>query len=241
MKYLILSVTLQLCTLCAPGQTHENILQIVDEIRAPGKDFSVDLTIITRRNGKENTYMYKVSVKDGTKSLVRFIYPASEKGKIMLMEENDIWMYFPTTNKPIRLSPQQRLIGDVSNGDVARVTYSIDYFVSTMTIVKVNSKITRRLELLPKTKAAAYGKIILYVEEETYRPYKAQFYSMFGKLLKTAYYRDYKEILGRDRPTELIIHDEIQKNRLSIMRYSNFGKETLPATCFSKEYLKYVR
>ena len=60
-------------------------------------------------------------------SLIRFVLPARDAGKLMLKNGNDMWFYDPTSKASVRLSPQQRLLGQASNGDVATVNLAKDY------------------------------------------------------------------------------------------------------------------
>lgn len=219
----------------------EDILRRVDEIRAPAEDFSFDLEINVEEKDRKDVRKYRVMVKDATKTLVKFVYPPTEKGKVMLMVGNDIWMHFPTTQRSIRLSPQQRLSGDASNADVARVVYSYDYKVRSVSEGRLGDIEVYKLELTTKTKNAPYGRILLWVEKYTYKPLVAEHYSHFVKLLKKAHYENYKEILGKERPTQLRIHSELHKDRVTIMKYSNFKLEKFPESYFQKEYLKYMK
>lgn len=239
-KFLVLFVYITILC-CSILSEQIDILKKIDEIRAPAESFSFDLEIIVKTKNEQKISKYTVYVNSATKSLVKFTYPAEDKGKIMLMVGNDMWMYFPTTQNPIRISPQQRLLGDVSNADAARVVYSIDYEVITSTRELINNFELLKLTLKPKTKNAAYGEILLWVDTETYKPYKAEYYSSFQKLLKTVQYKEYQEILGNQRPTLLEIYSEFSKDKITLMKYSNFKLETLPDKYFRKEYLKYVK
>ncbi len=243
------AVILSLCLLLvvwspitASDISKEEILKAVDEVRAPGEDFSFDIKITSKQQGRNSTVQeLTVSVKDATKSLVKFTYPPENKGRVLLMVGQNLWIYMPTINKPIRISPRQRLVGQVSYGDVARVVYSYDYIVASDQVERVDEKELIRLSLTPKTKEATYGKIVLWVAAETYKPRKAQFYALSGKLLKTAYYKGYTEVLGKERPMIIEIHDELRKGEVSLMEYSHMQAANLPASYFQKEYLKYVR
>jgi len=219
----------------------EEILKKVDEIRAPSKHFVCDLEIVSREDRKEITKKFKLFVGDETKSLVKFLYPAADKGKFLLMVDENLWFYTQGIREPIRITPQQRLLGEVSNGDVARVVYSIDYSPVSTGEMEMDNKRMYELQLVAKRKSATYGKIILLIEKETFNPYKAEFYAISGKCLKTAYYKNYELILGKERPTEMEIIDELRKNQSSIMKYSNFEIREFPEYYFQKTHLRYLR
>ena len=67
---------------------------------------------------------FEVSVK-GENSLVRFLSVRS-KGQSLLMRGDDMWLFLPAVARPVRITPIQRLLGNVSNGDLARLRYSLD-------------------------------------------------------------------------------------------------------------------
>lgn len=219
----------------------EEILRKVDEIRAPSKHFVCDLEIISRKGEKKITKKFKLFVGDETKSLVKFVYPPADKGKFLLMVGENLWFYTQGIRKPIRITPQQRLLGEVSNGDVARVVYSIDYSPVSISEMEMDNKNMYKLQLVAKRKSATYGKIALLIEKETFNPYKAEFYAISGKWLKTAYYKNYELILEKKRPTEMEIIDELRKNQSSIMKYSNFEIKKFPDYYFQKAHLKYLQ
>jgi outer membrane lipoprotein-sorting protein len=225
----------------AYAQSASAILKAVDEIRAPGPDFTFDLTLTYKPGGKAPIVQkFSLAVKDAVKSLARFTDPVDTRGRVLLMVGQDLWMYLPTTSQPVRISAQQRLLGQVSNGDVARVAFSYDYTARVSGQEKLDDHIYTQLELTPKTRDAAYGRILLWVDPETYRPYQGQFYAFTGKLVKTAIYKGYSRVLGKERPMLIEVRDELRKGEVSIMEYSNMRIAHTPDSSFRKDNLRYV-
>lgn len=225
----------------AAGATAEQILREADAVRAPGNNFSFDARLTYKSSGKQVVQDYHIAVKDGVKSLVKFVAPAENRGRVLLMVGQNLWIYMPTVNQPIRISPQQRLLGQVANGDVARVAYHFDYAARSENAEKLDGEACVRLELSAKTDQATYGKIVLWVSAEDSEPRKAQFHAVSGKLLKTAYYRGYREVLGKRRPMTTVIEDELRPGESTVMEMSRFKVESLPESSFRKDGLKYVR
>jgi hypothetical protein len=159
----------------------------------------------------------------------------------MLMVGNNLWIYIPTSRNPIRISQQQRLMGQVSNGDVARTNFAGDYVPTLLREEELEGKLSYVLELKAKSKEVAYHRIIYWVEKDSFDPLKSEFYTISGKLLKTAYYQGYEEIQGRERVTRLVIVDNFRKGQSSIMEYSNMEIEEFPDRIFQKSYLKHLR
>ncbi|MFX8565881.1 outer membrane lipoprotein-sorting protein, partial [Acinetobacter baumannii] len=61
------------------------------------------------------------------RSLVRFVEPPRDENKLILQDGLIMWFYDPEAKSSIRLSPQQRLMGQASNGDVVTVNFARDY------------------------------------------------------------------------------------------------------------------
>ncbi|MBI3813642.1 MAG: outer membrane lipoprotein-sorting protein [Nitrospinae bacterium] len=230
---LLLLASIFLSLTSALALTPQEILEKVDNIRAPANTFIFNLKVTVNKADEESDTEFSVRIKDAKKSLVVFKSPPSNKGRVLLMVEDNMWIYIPWTRNPIRISPQQQMMGRVSNADVARVVFSLDYSVESVEDDK--------LTLLAKTKGAAYKGITLWIEKDTYKPVKSEFYAISGKLLKTAYYKGYKEILGKERPTILEIHDAIKESEISIMEYSNIKIEDTPDAHFQKGFMERVR
>jgi outer membrane lipoprotein-sorting protein len=217
----------------------ETIVRRVDAIRIPRGDFSVDVTLESLTGSSEKQHFgYKVRMNSNRDALVQTTSPASEKGQTMLMRGQDFWLYLPSAGQPIRLSLSQKLIGPVSNGDIARMSFGEDYDVESVTETPANSEEIAVLKLKAKADWVTYERITLYVSAVDYKPIKAEFYTETGVLLKTCEFQSYKQLAGAIRPTQLIIHDAIRQGDKSLLSYSNMKEEPIPKRYFSKEYMQ---
>jgi hypothetical protein len=117
--------------LASAATTAEEILVASDAIRNPGRPFSVTVTLTEFQAGKQVDTSTLVSYSRTNQaggqfsSLIRFVQPARDAGKLMLKNGNDMWFYDPLSKASVRLSPQQRLLGQASNGDVATVNLGL--------------------------------------------------------------------------------------------------------------------
>lgn len=226
----------------AGALTPLEIVRQADRIRAPGPSFSFELTIITARGSeREPDARLAVSVKLPDKSLAKFLYPPRDRGKILLMVGPSLWVYLPTTDRPLRISPQQRLLGEVSHADVMRVNFGGDYHPTLVGDDQVEGLPCRLLELQGSVEGVTYHRIRYWVARVGIRPVKAEFYTVTGLLLKTARYTRYREVLGTVRPTEIRISDAVRAGALSRMIYSKLRLEPLKDEIFHPTYLKFVR
>lgn len=217
--------------------TPQEILKKADQVRAPGKNFTFDMTITFKKGDKETVNKLSARVKDFKKSVVVYTYPPSQKGRVLLMVEENMWIYFPGTRRPMRISPQQQLLGQVSNADVARIVYSLDYKAESVVEDNEANEELLKMTLKPKTKGAAYGSINIWIKKDSFKLVRAEFSTLAGRLLKTVFYKGYKKILGEERPTIHEIHDAINTSEISIMEYSNWKIEDTPDNYFQKTFM----
>jgi hypothetical protein len=97
------------------------------------------------------------------------------------------------------------------------------------------------LDLAAATDEAIYLRIELWVERQTFRPIKARFYADSGRALKTAYYRRYAQQLGAQRPTEVIILDEVDASVVTKMTFSDYRATDVPDGWFQRDFLPQLR
>jgi hypothetical protein len=114
--------------------------------------------------------------------------PVRFKGSRILQVDRNMWLTKPGLSKPIPISPRQRMSGQASNGDIASTNYAKDYEAVTSTTEKLEGENCYVLDLTAKHKRATYDKIRYWVSVERMVGVKAEFYSLSGKLLKTAHF-----------------------------------------------------
>lgn len=219
--------------------TAGEIVTRADSVRSPDTDFSVDVTITSLRSGKEaRVTKYEVFLKGRENTLIKTMYPPIERGRSVLMKGLDLWVYLPNIRRPVRISLQQRLVGEVSYGDIARVNFSGDYEAKIIRKETIDEKTYYVLDLTAKDMRVTYNRAIYLVQKDNFHPFKAEFYSISGKLLKICHYEDYQDRMGRLRPMRLILEDPLRKGRKSIIQYSDMNPKQLPDKWFTRHYLQ---
>ena len=232
--------------LAAPSA--EEILAASDAIRNPGRAFSVTVTLTEFQSGKQvdtsTLTSYSRTQQQGGRfsSLIRFVLPTRDAGKLMLKNGNDMWFYDPTNKASVRLSPQQRLLGQASNGDVATVNLAKDYKATLVGEEEVQDgeRKTRKaykLALAAAVPDVTYASIEMWVDAENNRPIKARFFAESSRLLKTVYYRRFQPQLGVERPTESVIIDGLNPQSVTLMRFSDYVARTIPETWMQRDFL----
>lgn len=215
------------------------IVERADRIRFPLEGFQVDVKITSTSPGRDpDVRDYRVLAKGHDDSLVMTMSPASERGTIMLMKAADLWVFVPQVSQPVRLPLSQRLTGQVANGDLARANFAGDYTAVLSGIENIDGADHHVLDLTASRKGVTYQKVRYWVAAKDFRPYKSEFYTLSNRLMKTAYYQEFKELGGAVRPTRMIMEDALKKGDQSVMEYRDMQVRDLPDKVFTKEYLK---
>ena len=226
----------------------DEILAASDAIRNPGRAFSVTVTLTEFQAGQQvdtsTLTSYSRTEQQGGQfaSLMRFSMPARDAGKLILKNGNDMWFYDPTSKASVRLSPQQRLLGQASNGDVATVNLAKDYKATLMATEDVQdgerkTRKAHKLGLTARSAEVTYATIELWVDADNNRPIKGRFFAESSRLLKTVYYRRFQPQLGTDRPTESVIIDGLNPQSVTLMRFSDYVTRVIPDTWLQRDYL----
>ena len=224
------------------------LLVLSDTIRNPSQPFRVTVTLTEFEKGAQVNTTTLVSfartLESGGQfaSLMRFVQPVRDAGKVMLKNGSDLWFYDPSTKSAVRIAPQQRLIGQASNGDVVTVNFARDYQATLVAEESLQDgerrqRQTFKLRLTAISSDATYGAIELWIDSSSHAPLKARFFADSGRLLKTAYYRKFQAQLGADRPTETVIIDGIDPQSVTMVRLSDYGLRNVPTNWFQREYL----
>ena len=206
------------------------------------------VTLLEYRNAKQtdaNTLTVYSKADDGSgqyRTLIRFVAPERDANKLMLKNGNDLWFYDPASQASIRLSPQQRLLGQASNGDVVTVNLAKDYKAELLAEEDTadGERVMRRaykLGLSAVSPDVTYHRVEMWVDAASSRPIKARFFSESGHLLKTAYYRKYQPQLGRERPSEVVIIDGLDPSWVTVLRYSDYAWRDVPDAWLQRDYL----
>ena len=224
------------------------ILAESDAIRNPSRPFTLTVSLTEYTQGKQtdaNSLQVWSRAEAGSgqfRSLIRMVAPARDANKLMLKTGNDLWFHDPASQASIRISPQQRLLGQAANGDVVTVNFAQGYKAKfeAEEDVQDGDRQTRhavKLSLEAVVPDVTYAAADMWLDAASRRPIKAKFYSETHRLLKTAFYRRYEEQLGGVRPTEIVIIDGVNPNLVTVMRYSDFTARDVPESWFQRDIL----
>jgi len=224
------------------------IVDAADRARNPQKPFQMTMTLVDYVRGKAQdsvTLGIHAKIDPQTRqfrNLVRYLAPPRDEGKLVLLDASKMWFYDPAAKTSIRISAQQRLTGQASNGDVLTVNLAHDYTAKllgeeTIKDADREERSTWHLDLGAATGDAMYNRLECWVERGTYRPIKTKFYADSGRLLKIAYYRAYADVLGATRPTQTVIIDAVDPGLVTTVAAGDFREQEIPDAWFQRDYL----
>ncbi len=232
----------------ARAQTAQEIVAASDKVRNPGEPFRSTDTLTEFVAGKprdQNVLIVYAKEDPAThqfRNLVRYAAPPRDQGKVVLLDGHVLWFYDPNSKASVRISPQQRLIGQAAIGDVLTVNFAVDYagtLLGDETIEDAGrqDRLCWHLDMKAADDQAVYNRVEYWVEHGTSYPVKAKFYSDSGRLLKILYYRGFEEQLGRVRPTEAIIIDAVDTSLVTTFKFGDFRAQDIPDAWFQRDYL----
>jgi len=208
------------------------ILKQADHFRGDWPSLRVRTRIDNYESDKlSETADFDVAVK-GENSLVTFLSPKT-KGQSLLMRGDDMWIYLPSVARGVRITPIQRLLGNASNGDLARLRYAIDYAPTLAGEDTVNGVPCLVLDLQATRKAATYQRIRYAVRKSDSMPVKADFFLGSGRHIKTAFFDEPKMFDGHLTITRIAIYDDLKASSKTIMIFQDFAPQRIEDKVFN--------
>lgn len=232
----------------ARAQTAQEIVAATDKVRNPGEPFRTTLRLTEYVGGRERDHdsLVVFSKEDGAtrqfRNLVQYAEPARDAGKRVLLDGHSLWFYDPNSKVSVRISAQQRLIGQAAIGDILTVNLAADYtasLVGTETLEDASRQPRKcwHLELKAGNDLATYSRIEYWVEQGSFFPVKGKFYADSGRLLKIVYFRKFAEQLGAVRPTEAIIIDAVDSTLATTAAFGAYAYQEIPEAWFQRDFL----
>jgi len=216
------------------------VLERADRARGklPGLVWTVRMTSVERGRTRKQTLEVKARNED---VLATFTAPPRVKGQKLLMVGRNMWFIKPGVSKPVPISPRQKLMGQAANGDIASTNYSGDYDGVIVGEEAVNGEDCYVLDLRARNKKVTYDRIKYWVSKSRLVGVRAEFYTVSGKLFKTAEF-EYKNRIryrGEEIPfvSRMVIRDAIRPQEVTTLEYSKITVKRLPDATFNLNLL----
>jgi len=230
--FLCLIICIQAFSVSSKEVDVNTILVKADAIRNPSDSFFMEVRL--ENKGESDESLFEVFTKGKDKTLIKTIMPTMNRGRNLLMLEENMWVYIPNLKRAVRVSLAQKLTGQAANGDISRMRWANDY--EPKLIGQDNE--SWNLFLTAKKKGLTYDKIRIWVKKNSFQPIKAEYLTVNEKVLKTAQFYEYKQIAGGIRPTKILIESALNKEETSLIEIKKMEVKDFPETNFQKDNLQ---
>lgn len=207
------------------------ILARADEIRNPSQSYRMLVTVDSEDDGHAS---YEILIGGKDRSMIRSVLPARDVGRNYLMVNETMWAYIPNIGRSVRVSLNQKLSGQASNGDISRMRWHGDY----LAILESETNDSWVLFITAKRRGLTYDKIRVWIDKSNDRPIKAEYLSASGNVLKYVSFGGYRQIAGGIRPTEISIINAYDRSKTSILRIQEMQKTQIPESYFTEQNLR---
>lgn len=214
------------------------LLRAADRWRLSNESMQVEtqVQILARNGSPAKERLYTVFAQARHRSLVLMRSPA-EAGQKLLMLGDDFWLLMPGSQRPIRITPMQKLLGDASTGDVATLSWADDYagtVVDEEPCAEGEPARCTHLSLRAARRAASYQRIELWIGSRRREPVRAELYLQSDKLAKRA--RFVLDPSG-SRVDEMILRDELGTHEETRVRYLSRRDRVVPGSWMNPMFL----
>lgn len=234
--------TMASAMLCTPlwAQDVSNLLKDADHFRmaSDNQQVNTQVTVFNTDGSQDKERHYTVFAQGGRKSLVLMQTPV-EKGQKVLMLGDDFWLLMPGTQRPLRITPMQKLLGDASTGDIATMNWAGDYTgqVTGEEPCQADSKAAcLHLSLQASRKGVTYQRIELWLGKARHEPVRAQLFVQSDKLAKQARFVMDKPS-APTKVTEMVLTDELSNKKETRIQYLDRKDRTVPAEWLNPMFL----
>jgi hypothetical protein len=219
-----------------PAIDAQKLLEVADQARGGGLPGIVWSIHLTPREGDRKLEDQRLEVRaTDDASVAETLEPARFRGAKILQVGRNMWLTKTGLSKPIPVSPRQRMSGQAANGDIAATNYAADYSATLAGEETLDGETCHVLELTAKHKRTTYDRVRYWVSQARGTATKAEFYSLSGKLLKTALFEYGNEIRfeGRRIPfvSRMTIRDALIDAE-TVMRYESVKVRKVSAAEF---------
>jgi hypothetical protein len=209
----------------AASMTAERILEATDRVRGgglPGIEWQIKITATDSDTGSNVRELHVKATADD--SLAETTFPPRAAGGRLLQVGRNMWYGRPDLNKPVSISSRQKMMGPAANGDIASTNYARDYDATLLGEDEVDGEPVYVLQLVGRSKYVTYDRIEYRVSKKRLVPVRASFFTVSGKLFKSAEFENRNELSvdGRRQPfvSRMVIRDAINTDSVSVLEYS---------------------
>ncbi len=239
----LIAAGLSIAALAAQAQDVAALLKATDKFRMSADNLQVEtlINVVNADGTPDKERRYKVFAQAKRQSLVLMQSPA-EAGQKVLMLGDDFWLLMPNSQRPLRITPMQKLLGDASTGDIATMSWADDYngkLIGEEPCEAANAATKPtclHLSLTALRKGVTYQRIELWMGKTRHEPVHADLYVLSDKLAKQARFVMDKS----DAPTmvtEMVLSDLVSNHKTTHVRYLSRKERVVPQEWLNPMFL----
>jgi len=229
--------------------TGSNIIDKVEELLNPQTAHGKMKMTIETSSGQFRTFVYESWNKDeGEKTLIRYLEPRRVKDQAILMLNNadDIWMYFPRTERVRKLAThakKQKMQGsDFSYEDLrSGGSFKDDFAALRLADEKKEGHDCYTVELKRKSESdVSYSRLLIWVIKDNFYPILIEYYDENDpdKLIKRLTQQDIRIIDGFPTAFKMVMHN-VNDQTQTVMEIVEIEYDVdLPDNLFTERSLK---
>lgn len=236
-------------------QPPADLLQRINGFRLASKDVMamVNVVQIGLADGQtKGSHEYKVFLNTDNDSVIEML-STNERGRRVLMTEDAVWLRIPTSDRPIHITPLQRLLGQANYGDVGRLSWDGAYRIKEVSedtslqrpdidaalgasgdqFRPLTGQPLQHLVLEAISNTATYPRIELWASPKDHAPIRADYFLTSGKRLKTGWFSEPITTPHGMTARSVVFHDELDPANVTVMTTLSVKDKTLPKSFFT--------
>ncbi len=255
-----LTLGLACCAASAMAQDVPSLLKAADRFRMSADNLQVEtqINVVNADGTPDKERRYTVFAQANRQSLVLMQSP-SEKGQKVLMLGDDFWLLMPQSQRPLRITPMQKLLGDASTGDIATLSWADDYTGKVQGVEQCDTAFAAaagsgaaqaapaeaasgpaqpclHLSLNATRKGVTYQRIELWLGKTRFEPLKADLYVLSDKLAKQARFV-FDRATAPTMVTEMLLTDQVSNHKTTHVRYLSRKERQVPPEWLNPMFL----
>jgi len=239
MKKIALFAAVAIAASGAVAQDIPTLLKAADKYRMSSDNMQVEtqISVFNTDGSPDKERRYTVFAQAKHQSLVLMQSPA-ERGQKVLMLGDDFWLLMPGSQRPMRITPMQKLLGDASTGDIATMSWAEDYGGSIAGEERCGEpeQACVHLSLSAARKGVTYQRIELWLGKARHEPVRADLYVQSDKLAKQARFVMDKAT-APTAVTAMLLRDQLTNKKETQVRYLNRKEHTVPEAWLNPMFL----
>jgi outer membrane lipoprotein-sorting protein len=227
----------------AQAPSGEEILRRVDQNQLSGNKIILSSMVVHGRRG-DRIMKLRSWIQGEEKSFSEYLSPPREAGVKMLKLEDQLWTYYPSTDRIIKIAGhllRQSMMGsDLSYEDMMEdPELTRIYKAEVIAEETYEERPCWILKLTARESEVAYQTRKVWVDRERYVPLREERFAKSGELLKTAEIKKVSFDEGRWIPMHMVFNDVLKSGKGTefIIDTIEFDAE-IPDYIFSKAALR---